>query len=133
MSQTPIGPTPHDITSQNKNTQPFQNKPTTPPNSFYNHSDMIEQRTQTVMAPFCQQVEEAFRKQNAVNETFNARIGHLEETTDGIVKKIDLLLESLAPTARKAQRTTENMHCDAGEYSNSASIPSHGVHSNHDY
>jgi len=61
-----------------------------------------------VMAPFCQQVEEAFRKQNAFNKTFNARIGHLEETTDGIDKKIDILLESLTPTARKAQRTAEN-------------------------
>ncbi len=33
----------------------------------------------------------------------------------------------------EGQSLTENMHCDAGEYSNSASIPSHGVHSNHDY
>jgi uncharacterized coiled-coil protein SlyX len=41
--------------------------------------------------------------QNAVNETFNARIGHLEVTTKRIDSKIDLVLESLAPTARKAQ------------------------------
>jgi hydroxymethylglutaryl-CoA reductase len=67
------------------------------------------------MTPFCQQVEEAFRKQNAVNESFNVRIGHLEETTDSIDKKIDILLENLAPTTRKAQRTTENMLCDAGD------------------
>jgi len=78
------------------------------PMELHRPIEILEQRTQMVMAPFCQQVEEAFRKQNAFNKTFNARIGHLEETTDGIDKKIDILLESLTPTARKAQRTAEN-------------------------
>jgi hypothetical protein len=79
------------------------------------------------------QVEEAFRKQNLVNETFSVRIGHLEDTTDGIDRKIYQILESLAPAARKAPRTTENMHCDTEDRLSSASIPYNGPHSNHDY
>jgi hypothetical protein len=71
--------------------------------------------------------------QNAVNETFNARIGHLEVTTKRIDSKIDLVLESLAPTARKAQLTTENMHCDGDSNLSSPSFPSKGVAHPNDY
>ena len=78
-----------------------------------NTSEMITQQSLTALAPFWQQVEEAFHKQNAVNETFNTRIIHLEETTEGMDKKIDQLLEDLLPAARKTTRITENVHCNA--------------------
>jgi len=93
----------------------------------------IAQQSQQALAPFCQQVEEAFRKQNAVNETFNSWIINLEKTTESIDNKIDLILESLAPTARKAQRTTENMHCDSDRSPSVLAYSSTGVEPENDY
>jgi hypothetical protein len=96
-------------------------------------SETLLQQSLHAFAPFCQQVEEAFHKQNAVNETFNARIIHLEETTEGMDRKIDPLLEGLLPAARKTPRIAENMQCDAAARPCPASYPLAGAHSNHDH
>jgi hypothetical protein len=96
-------------------------------------SETLLQQSLHALAPFCQQVEESFHKQNAVNETFNARVIHLEETTEGMDRKIDQLLEGLLPAARKTPRITENMQCDAAARPSPASNPLPGAQSNHDH
>ncbi len=114
-------------------TPPGTNSQTPPPRSLTT-SNLVAQQAQLAMNPFCQQVEEAFQKQNAVNESFTIRINHLEEITRGLDQKVDQVLECLAPTSRKAQQTSKNMHCEDVEvHPTSTSFSSNGVHSDHVY
>jgi len=63
-------------------------------------------------------VQEAFQKQNQVNDNFNHRIGALEVTTASIDNKMDLLLERYDwASPRKAQKTTKNMDYKLGRLS----------------
>lgn len=116
----PITPRIRTRNHQSATTQLAQNEPqTSSPKAWYlNSSQMVTRdivkETQQAITPFFLKVEEAFGKQNAINETFNKRIGNLEETTEGIDRKIDILLQKFTPPSlsRKAQKTTENMSCE---------------------
>jgi hypothetical protein len=96
-------------------THPLTTNPTIVHHPHPNHQTNTTTTTQTSQlysSTFQSQVEEAFRKQNSVNEVFHLCIGQLEMTTKNIDNKMDLLLDHMvASSARKAQRTIKNMEC----------------------